>query len=42
MASEAIKQKIDNYNFSDKPYLGYHELGKDGVAVASMVMGLVS
>ena len=39
MASDAIKQKVDAYNFSDKPYLGYHELGKDGVTVVSAIMG---
>ena len=39
MATDAIKQKVDNYNFSDKPYLGYHELGKDGVTVVSAIMG---
>jgi len=39
MAKDAIKQKIANYNFSDKPYLGNHELGKDGVTVVSAMMG---
>lgn len=43
-AEGAVKQKWENYNFSDKPHLGYHELGKDGVAVVKMVTagGLVS
>jgi len=26
-------------NRSDKSYIGYHEVGKDGVTVVSMVMG---
>jgi len=38
MAEDAVKDKISKYNFSDKPYLGKHEIGKDGVAVVSMVM----
>ncbi|WP_314243203.1 fibronectin type III domain-containing protein [Empedobacter tilapiae] len=38
-AESAVKNKIANYNFSDKPYLGYHEIGKDGVQVVSMAMG---
>ncbi|WP_163273512.1 hypothetical protein [Dysgonomonas sp. 511] len=39
MATEGIKGKIEKYNFSDKSYLGYHEIGKDGVLVVSMAMG---
>jgi hypothetical protein len=39
MVTDAVKSKIDNYNFSDKPYLGYHEIGKDGVAVINTLMG---
>ena len=38
MAEGAVKDKIEKYNFSDKPYLGKHEIGKDGVAVVSMVL----
>lgn len=38
MAEGAVKDKISIYNFSDKPYLGYHEIAKDGVAVVSMIM----
>ena len=33
------EQKWENYNFSDKPYMGNHELGKDGVAVVKFAMG---
>ncbi|MBF7093605.1 hypothetical protein IUY40_18905, partial [Flavobacterium sp. ALJ2] len=39
MAEGAVKDKISKYNFSDKPYLGHHEIAKDGVAIVSMVMG---
>jgi hypothetical protein len=39
LAENAVKDKISKYNFSDKPYLGHHEIGKDGVAVVSMVLG---
>ena len=39
LAENAVKDKISKYNFSDKPYLGYHEVGKDGVAVVSTIMG---
>lgn len=38
-AESAVKNKIANYNFSDKPYMGYHEIGKDGVQVASILLG---
>jgi hypothetical protein len=36
---QLVTDKIDKYNFSDKSYLGYHELGKDGVQLASMFYG---
>ncbi|MBF7093607.1 hypothetical protein IUY40_18915 [Flavobacterium sp. ALJ2] len=39
MAEGAVKDKISKYNFSDKSYLGHHEIAKDGVAIVSMVMG---
>lgn len=39
LAENTVKDKISKYNFSDKPYLGHHEIGKDGVAVVSMVLG---
>jgi len=38
MAEDAVKDKISKYNFTDKAYLGHHEIAKDGVAVVSMVM----
>ena len=38
-AEGAIKQKWENYNFSDKPYMGNHELGKDGVGVVKFALG---
>ena len=38
-AEGAIKQKWENYNFSDKPYMGNHELGKDGVGVVKFAIG---
>ena len=38
-AKTTVKDKISKYNFSDKPYLGYHEVGKDGVVVASTILG---
>lgn len=38
-AEGAIKTKWENYNFSDKPYMGNHELGKDGVAVVKFALG---
>lgn len=39
MAQKGIKEKTSKYNFSDKSYIGYHEVGKDGVTVVSMAMG---
>ncbi|NTE03448.1 hypothetical protein G6M26_07950 [Agrobacterium tumefaciens] len=39
MAESGVKDKIAKYNFSDKPYLGYHEIGKDGVTVVTTMMG---
>ena len=36
LAEKSIKEKIEKYNFDDKPYLGYHELGKDGVNVVNL------
>ncbi|EKB54077.1 hypothetical protein HMPREF9699_02120, partial [Bergeyella zoohelcum ATCC 43767] len=39
LAEGAIKDKIAKYNFSDKPYLGYYEVSKDGVQIISMAMG---
>ena len=43
-ATGAVKQKWENYNFSDKPYMGNHELGYDAVGVVKMVTagGLVA
>lgn len=43
-ATGAVKQKWENYNFSDKPYMGKHELGYDAVGVVKMVAagGLVA
>ncbi|MDY3548975.1 AHH domain-containing protein, partial [Riemerella anatipestifer] len=38
-AEEEIKRKWENYNFSDKPYMGNHELGKDGVGVVKFATG---
>jgi hypothetical protein len=38
-AEGAVKDRISQYNFSDKPYLGYHQIGKDGVIVVKMVAG---
>lgn len=39
MAESSVKDKIAKYNFSDKPYLGYYEIGKDGVTVVTTIMG---
>ena len=38
-AKDEIKNKWENYNFTDKPYLGKHELGKDGVAIVKFATG---
>ena len=38
-AKDEIKNKWKNYNFTDKPYLGKHELGKDGVAIVKFATG---
>jgi len=40
MTESGVKDKIAKYNFSDKPYLGYHEIGKDGVTVVTTMMGV--
>ena len=39
MVKEAVKGKIEDYNFSDKPWKGYHTVGKDGVTVVTSIMG---
>jgi hypothetical protein len=39
MIKEGVKGKIEDYNFSDKPWKGYHTVGKDGVTVVATVMG---
>jgi hypothetical protein len=39
MASDAIKDEIDGWNFTDKPWEGYHKLGQRGVQVASFALG---
>ena len=38
-AKDEIKNKWENYNFTNKPYLGKHELGKDGVAIVKFATG---
>ena len=38
-AEGAIKQKWEDYNFSDKPWKGYHTVGKDAVSVATFFAG---
>ena len=38
-AKDEIKNKWESYNFTNKPYLGKHELGKDGVAIVKFATG---
>ena len=39
MAESGVKDKIAKYNFTDKAYSGYNEIGKDGVTVVTTTMG---
>jgi hypothetical protein len=39
MIKDGVKGKIEDYNFSDKPWKGYHTVGKDAVTVATFFAG---
>ena len=39
MIKDGVKGKVEDYNFSDKPWKGYHTVGKDAVSVATFFAG---